>query len=207
MKRLSPEDAAAEALEAVPGCCGPVGPVPLGRLLEEQQVLPAVEIDGLSRASVSHYLLSEGFSPPDLGQEEKLAGFLFVAGSAGLIFVNSDADNPLGRRRFTAAHELGHFLMQHDRMIADRWHGDAPKVIREADAGEGEQMERKANRFAALVLMPEALCRSRDGEFRARHPGTPGSVLVHRLTADLLVSRQALTFRLQELGLIHDAAE
>lgn len=176
------------------------GPVRLGKILEEHDLL-RIELPRLSRAAVFDYLEREGFPLPDLGDDSPLDGFLYVAGSTGVVFVNSDERNPISRRRFTAAHELGHFLLHRDRMTGGRWIGDTRETVREAGDGEAAEMEREANRFAAELLMPAVACRGRAAEFRRRYPDTPPSVLIHRLAADLLVSREAMRYRLAQLGI------
>src|SRR4051794_20376059 len=89
------------------------GPVPLERFLSEH-ALRLVELPSLSRAVVYDYLLSKGSIPGDLGEDEDLAGFLYISGPFGRVFVN--ADDPVPRRRFTAAHELGHFVLHREQM-------------------------------------------------------------------------------------------
>ena len=73
------------------------------------------------------------------------------------------------RRRFTIAHELGHFLMAHH--VPDepsRFLCRKPDLLR-LTAKAGDQRERReveANRFAALVLMPPHLLRAAMTAFR-----------------------------------------
>jgi Zn-dependent peptidase ImmA (M78 family) len=55
-------------------------------------------------------------------------------------------------------------------------------------------MERQANRFAAELLMPEAVCRA------MRAYTVSSRFLEHQLARDLLVSREAMRWRLRELG-------
>ena len=62
-----------------------------------------------------------------------------------------------------------------------------------------DEIEREANRFAAELLMPEELLRSRATELRHRTGYCPRSVLEYRLAAELLVSQQALSYRLKDL--------
>ena len=60
-----------------------------------------------------------------------------------------------GRRLFTLAHEIGHFILP--------GHGRESNLCRAADVetwDEGIRLaEREANEFAASILMPEAVCR------------------------------------------------
>jgi Zn-dependent peptidase ImmA (M78 family) len=197
-------DAVSDAVARVWGVVPPgVGPVRLGAILEEHNLLH-LELADLTRTVVYDYLEREGYPLPDLGEDEPLEGFLFVVSSMGLVFVNSDEKNPISRRRFTAAHELGHFLLHRDRMTGGRWIDDTKETIREAGDAETAAMEREANRFAVELLMPRNICLSLVSEFRRDYRNATYSVLVHRLAADLLVSREAMRYRLANLGAIND---
>jgi len=87
------------------------------------------------------------------------------------------------RKRFTVAHELGHFALGHE---------DAPR-----DAGNfyasADPRERQANRFAAELLMPASL---------VRHYYTSGiATTVEELARTFGVSKDAMGYRLINLGL------
>lgn len=192
-------DAVAGAIANVPSVSGPVR---LVSILEDQNLLH-LEFPALTRSAVYDYLEQEGYPLPDLGEDEPLEGFLYAVSSIGIIFVNSDEGNPISRRRFTAAHELGHFLLHRDRMSGGRWIGDTKETIREAGDAETAAMEREANRFAAELLMPREVCLAMVSDLRKDHRIAPDSVLVHRLAADLLVSREAMRNRLVNLGIIN----
>jgi hypothetical protein len=104
--------------------------------------------------------------------------------STRLIYVNATEPDP--RRRFTIAHELGHWVCQ---CLEGR---RAPVFCRSTDVGvgEGRLLEREANIFAAELLMPDVAVRL---EF-ARDPGpTP-------LAAHFGVSKEAMHWRLFNLG-------
>src|SRR5262249_45759160 len=127
---------------------------------------------------------------------DPLAGFVFAAGRAGWAFIS--AADPLPRRRFTAAHELAHFLLHRGTM--GRFRADTDATLREADDDVTERIEREANRFAGELLMPEDVCQARAAELREKHQCCPRGVLVYRLASELLVSREALRYRLLSLG-------
>ena len=110
-----------------------------------------------------------------------------------IAFVN--ASDILARRRFTAAHELGHAVLHRASMGATLQ--DA--TIEETD-GPLNAMEAEANRFAAELLMPEVILRARADELRAAHGCCPRVVLGYRLASELLVSREAVGYRLKNLG-------
>jgi Zn-dependent peptidase ImmA (M78 family) len=77
---------------------------------------------------------------------------------------------------------------------------DTDATLREADEDVADQMEREANRFAVELLMPADVCRARAAEMLDKHGSCPRGVLVYRLASELLVSREALKYRLQSLG-------
>jgi Zn-dependent peptidase ImmA (M78 family)/DNA-binding XRE family transcriptional regulator len=92
------------------------------------------------------------------------------------------------RRRFTLAHELGHYLLRHsasfhlDFFDTGGSAGDAP--------GYNWQHERAANEFAANLLMPADVVRRIADRVSD----------IEELAAAFDVSRQAMAFRLAALG-------
>jgi hypothetical protein len=122
---------------------------------------------------------------------------LEVVQTAGEPFVCEAALQPVGdshaivlrggtgehRRRFTIAHEIGHFVLHPHRRAPERGGG--------VNAA-WQLQEREADQFAADLLMPEGLVRE--------------AVLEHgddarRLADQFDVSRQAMQARLRTLGL------
>lgn len=98
------------------------------------------------------------------------------------------ADEPPSRRRFTLAHEVGHWVCQ-----VKEGH-EAPMYCRAADMAPtaSKALEREANVFAAELLMPEPAVRE---EFQR---GASAAEL-----ADCFgVSEEALGWRLFNFGLI-----
>jgi hypothetical protein len=173
------------------------GPVALERFLAEH-TLRIVELPRLSRAAVYDYLLSKGSMPGELGEDEDLAGFLYMTGPFGRVFVN--ADDPVPRRRFTAGHELGHFILHRESMGGKFSFGDSPATVVEVEDDTAAAMERQANRFAAELLMPAAVCRARAEAFRATYRVCPRTPFAYHLASELVVSPEAMRYRLRELG-------
>lgn len=188
-------DAVAQLRHRVPLDMNRRGPVPLAGYFAETS-LDHIELPGLTCGAVAEYLRREGVTAEDLGNpNDVLAGFVFVAGRVGWAFVS--AADPLPRRRFTAAHELGHFILHRSTM--GRFRADTDATLCEADGDVTDRMEREANRFAAELLMPAEVCRARAAKLREKHRCCPRGVLVYRLASELLVSREALRYRLQAL--------
>ena len=173
------------------------GPVLLERFLAEH-TLRIVELPRLSRAAVYDYLLSKGSLPGELGDDEDLAGFLYISGPFGRIFVN--ADDPVPRRRFTAGHELGHFVLHREVMGGKVSFGDSPATVMEVEDETAAAMERQANRFAAELLMPADVCRARAEAFRKTYRVCPRTPFAYYLAAELVVSPEAMRYRLRDLG-------
>ncbi|WP_200289902.1 ImmA/IrrE family metallo-endopeptidase [Rhodospirillum rubrum] len=89
------------------------------------------------------------------------------------------------RRRFTLAHEIGHFILHRD-MIGDGIFDDAMYRSSLAD-----RYERQANRYAAELLMPASLVR----RYIQEHNPAPGQLARH-----FQVSKAAAEIRLAEIG-------
>lgn len=100
----------------------------------------------------------------------------------GVIGVNK-GQHPV-RRRFTIAHELGHFLMSHemgkDELIDDAF--DRP-----------HSQEQEANMFASYLLMPSDWIKESVKKY---------GMDLEKLAKEYEVSKQAITIRLLELNLI-----
>lgn len=155
-----------------------------------------------------------------------MAGLLYAVGEDASIFV--ERSDPVSRRRFSVAHELGHYLL-HFRPLLQRLSVQTGVPVEAMDAfpkadDEGEpdaqpdgqmvlplhfaevralpplaQMELEANRFAAELLMPAPLLAELAADY-GRYFGEDD--LVWRLSNELLVSRAAMRWRLRNLGLI-----
>lgn len=111
------------------------------------------------------------------------------AGRAPQIYI--DVDDPLVRRRFTCAHELGHYIRHLNSPNGD----DTEMAFIDyrgplASRGVSDD-EMYANAFAAALLMPEDAVRT------MHSTGAPSYVLAQQFS----VSPEAMGYRLQSLGL------
>ena len=106
------------------------------------------------------------------------------------ILVRSDESEP--RRRFTIAHELGHWICQ-------CLEGDMqPVYCRAAEIGvdaAAKALEREANVFAANLLMPEPVVRA----------AWTGAGTIEATASLFDVSSEAMEWRLYNCGFIGDA--
>lgn len=205
-----------------------VRPVPLDRLV--RSFASFEELPGLTCAAAGAHLLRFGVKQPGLlADPTPLAGFVYADKSAAYILVRGD--DPVPRRRFTAAHELGHLLLHFSPAGNGQAVSDGPAVsptlvlgdqldsVCDAfcdggggpDSADGDNVrlapslslpwrEREANRFAAELLMPEAVVRDLCRHYVQRYGPAPRFLEGH-IATDLLVSRQAVRYRLADLGL------
>lgn len=193
------------------------------------------ELSQLTYRQAAQFLVAEtGQAVPLAADHDRpLAGFLYIYEFAGALYgcILVKREDPIERRRFSAAHELGHYilhflpLLQLQRSIA------SPETLilteghsyEEENGGSTEepsgqltftrgvrpfstrwtrdlqQAEAEANQFAAEVLMPSGVCVKLIDDFE-RGSRVRESTLVRRLAGELLVSRQAMRRRLNELS-------
>ena len=191
--------------------------VPLGPLTKGLS-LAFIEMNGLTTRAAERVLLRRGalVQPIFLAEDIPLAGFLYANAYCGAVFVARE--DPIVRRRFSIAHEVGHYMLHFRPRLQDTadeilaLHGlmDAYLPPSEPDDEEDgdvvplgpavahELMEIEANRFAAELLMPApivaALYKRYSRSFRTKD-------LIARIAMDMLVSQSAIRHRLTALRL------
>lgn len=135
---------------------------------------------------------------------DDLSGFLFRDPKTGKTIIGANASHHENRRRFTIAHELGHYLLHEGHTI----HIDENPTklafrinLRDKKSSKGEDDgEKEANLFAAELLMPaNFLEKDLKGKDFDLLDDKQDKQLVD-LAAKYKVSIQALTFRLANLG-------
>ncbi len=115
-----------------------------------------------------------------------LSGFLVELESGPIIGFNQSHTH--GRQRFTIAHELGHYLLQHH----EHYHLDLGAAMAHGeDPNYDWRDERKANDFAAEFLMPAPMVMAAAQKQES----------VKALAMQFQVSQEAMGFRLINLGL------
>lgn len=110
-----------------------------------------------------------------------------VTGGPSGYSIHINAGHHANRQRFTLAHELAHFAMHRDLMgnsVTDT------TLYRSSELSD--QLERQANVYAAMLILPAPLVRLKHAEFSGD---------LHRLAQHFRVSHRAMEIRLEELGL------
>lgn len=119
---------------------------------------------------------------------DDISSFLLCKPEQFIICVNER--HPLNRRRFSIAHELGHFILHREE--APYFDKDYEVYFRADITGpEDELKEVEANQFAAELLMPLTMIRN---DLKINPPPTASE-----LAKKYKVSEQAMTFRLASL--------
>jgi Zn-dependent peptidase ImmA (M78 family) len=187
--------------------------------------LTCIELVGLTSEAASHFLMRHGaiFEPIRSANQEPLAGYIYVDSRNGYIFV--ERDDLLVRRRFSVAHEFGHYVLHFYPLLRAKRLSDSyePLEITEGlalfsadeeadDLPEGrvvhsphlqlpsyDQMEKEANQFAAELLMPTEAVQYL---FTRYAPNCRSDDLIWRLATEMLVSGAAMRRRLRDLHLL-----
>ena len=119
-----------------------------------------------------------------LGEHDNVAGLLLKEDNEWYIYTNST--NPAYRQRFTIAHEIGHYYLNH---ISKETPNDVMWRDNVSTLGT-DPMEKSANAFAAELLMPATII----SEMRE------WGYSPHKMAYELRVSVAAINYRLDALG-------
>jgi len=125
--------------------------------------------------------------------DDDISGAIIRKGGEVIIAVNPS--HHLNRRRFTIAHELGHYFLHEG--LDEHVDQDFRVAWRSADSSKAVNwLEIEANRFAAELLMPTQFLRR---DLDSLH--SIGKRTVALLASAYKVSPEAMKFRLTNLGI------
>lgn len=155
-----------------------------GLLKEHGVVEPPVDVYGLIKQQGIRLYFEE--------MDDDDSGLLLVENGVASIAINKE-HHP-NRQRFTAAHELGHYMLHskgQDRLFVDR------AYRRNVNSSKGlDSAEIEANSFAGNLLMPRALVKAH------ANAESISDLDICLLALQFEVSEHAMTLRLAKLGLI-----
>lgn len=121
--------------------------------------------------------------------ERKISGAYLYRPAEQLSFILINASDRLSRRRFTLAHEIGHFVFDRESVVID---DDLDPVQSHSNP------ERRANAFAAELLLPEAAVKV----WKPAVPWGESPDEVAELGGAYGLSYEATLYRLKNAGLI-----
>lgn len=131
--------------------------------------------------------------------DEDISGVLVIEDNVGTIGYNQNESRV--RRRFTIAHELGHYILHKDRskLFMDK---GFKAIFRSKNSGmteETKRMEEEANAFAASILMPDHFLRK---ELEKIEFDLSSEDDIKNLAKIFDVSSTAMYFRIRNSGLL-----
>jgi len=132
-----------------------------------------------------------------------------LQGKVGEITFNSDGSSVIKmdpfensyepRRRFTLAHELGHFFLHR---VPNYAYEDTKETMLDRKNTYWDGKEGEANSFAAQLLMPEKLIERYGTQIISADNNISLDDFVNRMSTIFNVSKQSMRFRLSGLGII-----
>lgn len=147
--------------------------------------------------NINQIIKEEGVELVNYTFDEDISGVLVLNGSQSTIGVNQSHSEV--RKRFTMAHELGHYILHRDEgssMFMD-------KVLYRKTSNnyspKDEKLEREANFFAANLLMPKSVI---DSYIEENHVDFYEDSHIQKMAEEFGVSASAMTFRLINLGIV-----
>lgn len=136
-------------------------------------------------------------TPADLGPG--VSGALMISDGKASIGVNQMESKV--RRRFTIAHELGHYILHR---YSQNLFIEKKVFLRDEGSSTGEEKkEREANSFAAALLMPESFLRLEIDRAIKSDSLQNDEALIAFLARKFDVSEMAITYRLMNLNYIN----
>lgn len=116
--------------------------------------------------------------------------YLRIPDAPPVIAINNSYFKPIGRQRFSTAHEIGHHLLcKHTESESRLFFVDSVRTRKTS-------LERACDKFAALLLMPDHLVKQWYDELAA-NPENRVAIMCERFG----VSNWAMKIRLKEMGL------
>lgn len=154
-----------------------------------------LDVAPISVVSIANFY---GFNVYEMPMEDSISGIIMADdkdikgfNTNKIVIVNSN--HSARRKRFTIAHELGHYFINNR----------PTKCFAHRDAGNYSSEERDANNFASVLLMPEDEIRREVNNFRKSKSGElPDFQLINYIADAFDVSQSAAEVRLKKLSMI-----
>lgn len=148
---------------------------------------------------VNDIIRDYGLALQESALEDSISGMM-VTKENGTAVVVINQDHHENRKRFSMAHELGHYLLHRSSrsIFVD---ASEQKFYRDAEASTGTKLQEiEANAFAAELLMPQESIEERVSETLTMLD----EPIIERLADEFHVSQSAMIFRLQKLRLLEE---
>ncbi|RFU46937.1 ImmA/IrrE family metallo-endopeptidase [Paraburkholderia sp. DHOC27] len=136
-----------------------------------------------------------------------IIGWIRLENEKPRVWLNPEENSYPPRRRFTLAHEIGHYCLHVAHPGGSQSFNDDAKTLNR-DASYWDKQEFEANNFAAELLMPVSLINECGQRIVTQHnlsshgAPLPLDSFVSRLATELVVSKQAMRYRLENVGIL-----
>lgn len=160
----------------------------------ENLAMDILDLNGFNSVVVDPVKLANAYSIEVKNAKftsEDISGMLKKENGKITIYVNSS--EPTMRKRFTVAHELGHYFLNH-------LEENDQTIHRKTDFFSRNDKELEANAFAAALLMDQY--KIKDVYNKLDYIGVPLDKIISKISSIFRVSRAAVNIRLRELGLL-----
>jgi len=127
---------------------------------------------------------------------EDVSGVIYKKNN-GRYYIDINRKHHLFRKRFTIAHELGHFIKHKDVLDAER--EILERRVARAYSADEHMRELEANEFAGRLLMPKILFLKRYNDYK----DSKDKNAIYKFAVEFEVSTQAIAQRAYNLGLIN----
>ena len=162
----------------------------------EKMAMSILDINGFNNVVVDPVKLANAYGIKVKNAKftsDDISGMLKNENGERTIYVNSS--EPSRRKRFTIAHELGHYFLGHLE--------EGSKTIhRKNDFFSKDKPELEANAFSAALLMNQY--KVKELYKKLNYIGVPQELIIEHMASTFKVSKSAVSIRLKELNLIND---
>ena len=137
-------------------------------------------------------------------EERDAIGEISVTGGSAVIRINPVQNSYEPRRRFTLAHEIGHFCLHIESKSAFT---DSSKTMSRTES-YWDVYESEANGFAAQLLMPKHLVFEHgerilsEYKIETHREKMPIDVFISNMAKTFIVSNKSMEYRLKNLNII-----
>lgn len=156
-----------------------------------------LKISGAYKAPIDVHLVASknGIDVQEVDIGEDISGIIILKDGKATIGYNPKDISE--RRRFTIAHELGHYFLHRDQM--EMFVDKSFYALRDERSSKGEYIiEREANAFAASLLMPRDLVIEAVNQ---QNFDLGDDTALQKISEKFQVSTQAMSFRLANLNI------
>lgn len=138
-------------------------------------------------------------------ERENIIGQICFENDKAVVSINPAQNTYLPRKRFTLAHEIGHFCLHTDNV--KNGFKDNKKTMSRSES-YWDIKESEANSFAAQLLMPKDLIIQEANAIISAYrtlthsPGMPTEDFIKQIAYKFSVSYTAMAYRLKNIGII-----